>query len=1535
MKQWVQQLFTAPPKDRTAEKRDIQLNDPRGSKLYCDNRIYSSKYNILTFLPLNLFEQFHRPINIYFLTVAALQFIPSVAPVSPLTTIFPITTAFLINAVKEGVDDLRRHRQDVEVNERLYQRVRPGTLELEEVASADIHVGDVLILHPFEVVPSDVVILLTSHDGGGAYITTESLDGETGSKQRFALLHRVFKYTSGSTSPVASTAYLSGLGGGFSNSSDANNNNRRSRPGAAPTTTGRPTDEPLWSARRCCATTEEHQEHCLRYAFSTRLVLSSEGPNSHLHSYHGTATIRVPQSSPVSWRDQPLRAAASADRFSHGASDSAADDVDDAPALLLNCVGPSDISPTVTVSQRTSLMHDTSVDDAFPPPLPMPLVSSLLLRRSSHSSPTSIDNAYAGEDERTRLLAASASGSLTHASPFSPSARSAFASAATRVDSFEYFKGPVQTLSVNIDNVIYSSSRTGNTHFIIALVVFTGRETKMSMTRNVPPTKWSTIDHLFNYLAMFIFVVQVVLVATCAFLSCTRLKAHASLWYLGGNSDPVNFSEYFPILPLRYLMMLSPMVPLSFKVMVEVSKVYVSYVIRWDEDIKTSEESASVNNSALAEELGQVEYVLSDKTGTLTANTMTFSALATAKDVVFSSNTHEFIGAGNGNSNSGDSNERPLREVSKAIKASLAAGIVEDFYLLLTMVFCNTIERTLPQHFSANGGTSLGRSSSAYSIASKTSAPATSQWMSASPDEVALVDGAGQCGFPLRQRSRTHATVGLWGDPEAALEVELLHILPFSSDRGMMSVLLRCPDAPRAAPKKASTVSRISASTTTAEAAASTASTSSSSSSGLKYMLLIKGADEKVLPRCTDNYSSTHLEDITNRLTRFSRRGLRTLVYGYRFLSEEEAMEALRRFDVVETSFAAVSTREAELQRIYALLEHDFTYCGITAVKDELQEGVSQTLAQLRHANIRVWMLTGDKTETAKQTAVACGLLTSEDRVITLTPPNEDLLTSTEHLAYVSARLGEIMQLRAEEGTQDREMVTRWQKAKEWARRFFWRSSGLSDFVHEFTRPATCERIRPVDHPLVTQPLSLIEAQFGPVSQAVLDVVPTVCGAVRRRPGLYFGSAFTASGNYNTCGLKRGYCVALSGKTLRLLEVEDASSNGHSAVVRLFSCCLLQARSVVCSRTAPSLKSYVVDMVKRSGHITLAIGDGGNDVPMLQAAHVGVGIKGLEGSQAKLASDFAIGQFRFLSKLILVHGHTAYQRTAMIVQQSFWKTVLIAWVQVLYNMSTDFSGVSYWDSLSLTLYNAIPTVPVTFLCVMDMPLSHWILRTTPQLYSVSQRGRYLSATTFYGYIARAFLHGTMVYYLSMGLQRGSGAIVSNGWVLDRGGDFYAVYIAVVTIHTYTVCTESHAITIAHWCCFLFSIYSCFISFWMYARVPTSPNGTFSVLLTSPSFYLAYIGLTVAVCASLAIYAIVKVLWFPDALQFQRLLMVHLGEKSWLRRSLPVRVLRVFFQDDNPSHFWKSISPYHALKYYSPPKLNFLVDEDVEEEEGEA
>ncbi|CAJ1007850.1 Phospholipid-translocating ATPase N-terminal/haloacid dehalogenase-like hydrolase [Leishmania naiffi] len=1487
MRARVRQLFAKSAKDHSCQERTIQLNDPRGRTDFCDNRMYSSRYNLFTFLPLNLWEQFHRPINIYFLLVAVLQFIPSVAPVSPFTTIFPITVAFLVNAMKEGIDDLRRRRQDAEVNERVYQRVRSGTLELEEVVSANIRVGDVLILHPFEVVPSDVVILLTSHDDGSAYITTESLDGETGSKQRFAILHHMFKYSQTAASSVPS---MSRCCRPTSESTTAPGSDVAGVGASTAKAMGKSAQGPIWEGKCCCETTEDHKLHCLRYSLYSCLVLHSEGPNAQLHSYHGTAKVRAPRNSSQTWgRIQQLAL---------GPGSSAGDAVrtgGTALEALQSCrYDPFPASAALRISSDSPCADKAVMGDTFPCPPPAPMMSPLPFRLRATRTPDSPIEAS------SPCIAYEHSGLLESVDLSQASAPLRQPSGEMKADAQNCFDGPEKTLSVCIDNVVYSSSRIGNTHFIIALVVFTGCETRMCMMRNVRLTKCATIDLRFNYLTMIVFLVQFILVLTCAVISYWRPKAHAPLWYLGDSVDPIKFRECFPLLSLRYLMMLSPMVPLSFKVMVEISKVYVSYVIRWDDDMRAEDESVSVNNSALAEELGQVEYVFSDKTGTLTTNTMTFHALALVNDAVFARTEGTIV----------SDLHHPLAEVGKAIKARMARGQQEDFYLMLTMIFCNTIEQTLsPRLDTRNSGVSTNASMSF-----------SSRWMSSSPDEVALVEGAEQCGFYLRHRSRTHGSVGLWDEAGASLEVEVVLTLPFSSDRGMMSVLLRYPAVAVTNPE-----AKLNDSADTAG--------ESNADSSMNYVLLIKGADEKVLPRCTDTHSSSHLKEIMNRLARFSREGLRTLVYGYRILTEEQVREALHHFTTVKESFAATATREAELQHIYARLERDFTYCGITAVKDELQEGVPQTLVQLRHANIRVWMLTGDKTETAKQTAVACGLLATADHVVTLTPSSENLLTPTGHLAYVSAKLSEVMgPMDQEKSAAEMTVVTRWQRVRGWCRRFFWESSGLEDFVHEFTQPATYECIRPVDHPLATQLRSAIQAHYGPVSPRVRDMAPRVCGAACRQPGMYFGSAFTIPSLSNTCGLERRYCVVLSGETLRLLEEEDVISHGQSATVRLFQMCLLQAKAVVCSRTTPSLKSYVVNLVRRSGHITLAIGDGGNDVPMLQAAHVGVGVKGREGSQAKLASDFAISQFRFLSKLILVHGHTAYQRTAMIVQQSFWKTVLIAWVQVLFNVSTDFSGVSYWDSLSLTLYNAIPTVPVTFLCVMDMPLSHWLLCSTPKLYTMSQRGRYLNATTFYGYIARALLHGSMVYYLSVALQDGAGAIMANGWVLDRGGDFYAPYIAVVTAHTYTVLTESHSITIAHWFCFLFSIWTCFLSFWLYARVPALSNRTFSVLLTSPSFYFVYFGLLTAVCVSLAIYAIPKILWFPDALQLERLLLAHLRQRRVWHSSTPVRALRTFFQEDNPSQFWKSVSLYHALRCSSPPRQTFTISED---EDGEA
>jgi phospholipid-transporting ATPase len=105
-----------------------------------------------------------------------------------------------------------------------------------------------------------------------------------------------------------------------------------------------------------------------------------------------------------------------------------------------------------------------------------------------------------------------------------------------------------------------------------------------------------------------------------------------------------------------------------------------------------------------------------------------------------------------------------------------------------------------------------------------------------------------------------------------------------------------------------------------------------------------------------------------------------------------------------------------------------------------------------------------------------------------------------------------------------------------------------------------------------------------------------------------------------------------------------------------------QCRAVVCCRVSPKQKQEVVSLVRkeRPNVTTLAIGDGANDVNMITAAHVGVGIKGLEGAQAARASDYAIGEFKIIRRLLFYHGRECYRRNTQLILYNFYKNVLIA-----------------------------------------------------------------------------------------------------------------------------------------------------------------------------------------------------------------------------------------------------------------------------------
>jgi P-type E1-E2 ATPase len=118
-----------------------------------------------------------------------------------------------------------------------------------------------------------------------------------------------------------------------------------------------------------------------------------------------------------------------------------------------------------------------------------------------------------------------------------------------------------------------------------------------------------------------------------------------------------------------------------------------------------------------------------------------------------------------------------------------------------------------------------------------------------------------------------------------------------------------------------------------------------------------------------------------------------------------------------------------------------------------------------------------------------------------------------------------------------------------------------------------------------------------------------------------------------------------------------------------------QAASVICCRVSPKQKSDVVGLAKKYGKwITLSIGDGANDVPMIMEAHIGVGIRGKEGSQAVRSADYAIGQFRFLQMLLLVHGRWGYRRVGMFICYYFYKNVILVFCEMWFAFYNGYSG---------------------------------------------------------------------------------------------------------------------------------------------------------------------------------------------------------------------------------------------------------------------
>ncbi|TRY62354.1 hypothetical protein DNTS_025883 [Danionella cerebrum] len=375
---------------------------------------------------------------------------------------------------------------------------------------------------------------------------------------------------------------------------------------------------------------------------------------------------------------------------------------------------------------------------------------------------------------------------------------------------------------------------------------------------------------------------------------------------------------------------------------------------------------------------------------------------------------------------------------------------------------------------------------------------------------------------------------------------------------------------------------------------------------GGQLKLYSKGADIVILEKLQKNWP--HQEGTERALELFAQSCLRTLCVAVRLVPEALWTEWSHAFSLAGTS---TSSQETLLEEIYDQMERDLMLLGVTAIEDRLQEGVPETIDSLRKAGVKVWVLTGDKTETAVNVGYACKLMDPDTTLIQgeelrqlLESPSEVCITSKEPDVWVTDK-------------------------------------------------------KPV------------------MSKAALVISGPELAELTKSP--QWGAKF----------------VALSD----------------------------QCQSVLCCRVTPAQKAEVVEMVRiHSTSITMAIGDGANDVNMIKTAHIGVGVCGVEGSQAVQNADFALAQFKFLRRLLLVHGHWSYYRISILLRYFLYKTTAFALVHIWYSFYNGFSAQPMYESWFISLYTTLYTsLPIQCMGIFEQDVSSKSCLRWPEIYSIGQR----------------------------------------------------------------------------------------------------------------------------------------------------------------------------------------------------------------------
>ena len=874
----------------------------------------------------------------------------------------------------------------------------------------------------------------------------------------------------------------------------------------------------------------------------------------------------------------------------------------------------------------------------------------------------------------------------------------------------------VHDIPLDSKQLLLKGAKLKNTEWVVGIVVYSGANCKIMKNSKEPIPKYSSVEKLMNTSLIFIFIFQAILCLTSAILSYEYYKknlkqAGNSFGYIKYEKKIESFFIYF-----TYLLLLNTMIPISLIITIEVVKLFQGLFMGYDKYSysKIRKKFLTPNSVSLNEECGLVNYIFSDKTGTLTCNKMEF------KYCVIGETCYQYIRNNNELNIEKDNEFRKEENIIPFLKYEMYDNFQKKVnnlnfnknshtsYIIKSeqspdiKLVLNSDELIVEQFWLAL--------SLCHTCSIQTDEEGRDEYACVSPDSIELVKAARDQGWGLIESGTTSIKrIQLGYNKGDSVDFERLQLIEFSSDRKRETVIVK---------EKVD---------------------GDESKSIIK--LYCKGADSIIEKRLSKKTPQNTLKQSKYYVNKFSDLGFRTLFIAMKVLSQKEYDNFSSALNEAQLS---LENKDEKVAAVYETIEKDLFLLGATIVEDKLQDLVPETIRDLRLAKIKVWMLTGDKMNTAENIGLSCNLISKKMKIFRICGKDRHKNEKMEDI-----------------NKEEREQV-------------------INDFAKEFNG---------------------YKGQFDSLA-------------------------------------KPSFGLLVDEKAL--LTISESEDMQH-----IFLEIAKDAEAVICCRVSPLQKSQVVKMMKNYDEkgITLAIGDGGNDVPMIMEAHIGVGIYGEEGLRAVQSSDYAVGEFKILRELLFSHGRINYMRITECIHYFFFKNFVETFNQFLFGFFCNFTGQTIIDDWFITLFNLLFTsLPLGTKAILDIDITRddgsIIYNLLPFIYKENRENPYFTIPNFVLTLFKGLIFSVIncfvVIYSINNVQINEDGKMAGLWFMSV--DIYTNILLTVTL-TLLITTKYH--TWIHFAILIVVTFIAYIVFLILVHNLTLFNsvGTMLIAFRSPILWL--------------------------------------------------------------------------------------------------